>query len=248
MKTSLLIFTSILCLLLCSCSGKGDINPSPSSTGVGGSMARFTISGDYLYTVSTTKLKVFNIKDPKNTLYLNDFQIGTGIETIFPLNSNLFIGSQNGMYIYDISTPFSPELMSNYIHAFSCDPVVADSNYAYVTLRTTGGGRCGTRVLNRLEIVNIKNKYSPFLEKFYNMTGPKGLGIDKKTLFVCDEGLKVFDVSDIYNIKLKNQFFIQANDVIAYKDLLMVIGDDGIHQYNYANDTIIEYSNLKYQY
>ena len=39
-----------------------------SGTGIGGSMARFTIKGDYLYTVDSYDLKTFDIKDKVNPM------------------------------------------------------------------------------------------------------------------------------------------------------------------------------------
>ncbi len=47
----------------------------------------------------------------------------------------MFLGSTNGMYIYDISAPDTPKYVSELQHVTSCDPVVVDDKYAYVTLR-----------------------------------------------------------------------------------------------------------------
>ena len=48
-------------------SGSNDFSGgSESGTGIGGSMARFTISGDYLYTVDSWNLNTFEITDPIN--------------------------------------------------------------------------------------------------------------------------------------------------------------------------------------
>ena len=83
----------------------------------------------------------------------------------------------------------------------SCDPVIADEKYAYVTLRT--GTTCNG-VNNRLEILDIANINSPSLVKTYEMTNPHGLSKDGNLLFVCDgaNGLKVYNASDVNNLKL----------------------------------------------
>jgi hypothetical protein len=72
------------------------------------------------------------------------------------------------------------------------------------------------------------------------MTNPHGLGIDNKTLFICDgsDGLKAFDATDIAKVNnnlLAHYQNINARDVIPFNKVLMMIGDDGIFQYDYSN-------------
>ena len=72
------------------------------------------------------------------------------------------------------------------------------------------------------------------------MTNPHGLGIDDKTLFICDgsDGLKAFDATDVTTIDqnlLAHYKDIDAKDVIPYKNTLIMIGEDGIFQYDYSN-------------
>ena len=72
------------------------------------------------------------------------------------------------------------------------------------------------------------------------MDEPYGLGIDNSVLFVCDgsSGLKIYDVTDKFNItdNLLAQFRdIQAYDAIPFNNVLMLIGDDGLYQYNYSD-------------
>ena len=105
------------------------------------------------------------------------------------------------MYIYNISNGNNPVKESQFLHVQSCDPVIADEKYAYVTLRT--GTTCNG-VNNRLEILDIANINSPSLVKTYEMTNPHGLSKDGNLLFVCDgaNGLKVYNASDVNNLKL----------------------------------------------
>ncbi len=110
-------------------------------TGISGSMARFTLLNNYLYTVTDNALNVFNISEPQNPVFTTKINIGWGIETIYPFKTNLFIGSTTGMFVYSASNPAQPALLGNFSHARRCDPVIADDSYAYVTLR--GGGTCG---------------------------------------------------------------------------------------------------------
>jgi hypothetical protein len=208
-----------------------------TSTGVGGSMARFTIVNNFLYTVDYSQLYAFNISNLKQPIKESVTSIGWGIETIFPYGKHLFIGSETGMIIYDISAPATPKYLSNFAHVRSCDPVVVQDTLAYVTLR--GGNECGG-FTNQLDVINIKDLGNPRLIKSYSMTGPYGLGIDKTTLFVCDgvAGLKVYNASDVHNIDknmIKTYSNIDAYDVIPFNNLLIMIGKDGLHQFDYSN-------------
>jgi hypothetical protein len=219
-------------------SAKAAIAPgSGSGSGVGGSLAKFTISDNHLYLLDGGDLQTVNVINEKNPEAKTRTYLSWDIETIFPYKTNLFIGSSSGMYIIDISTPESPVQLSTYQHIRSCDPVVVDDNYAYVTLRS--GTTC-QGFTNQLEIIDIKNLKSPQLLATYAMTNPHGLGIDDKTLFICDgdDGLKAYDATDINKID-QNQIAhykdINAMDVIPFNNILMMIGHDGIFQFDYSN-------------
>ena len=218
-----------------------------NSTGTGGSMARFTIAEHYLYTVDNNNLRLFNISNIYNPSFENKLPVGFGIETIFPYMNKLFIGSQTGMFIYDIGSPSNPQKMGSIQHVNACDPVVVDGNYAYITLRA--GNAC-QGFTNQLEVVNISNPYSPVRLEEFEMDHPYGLGIRNKILFICegDKGLKVFDVNDIMNIdkhKIAHLKNLKAYDVIPLQDRIMVIGEDGLYQYDYSDvDNIKELSRI----
>jgi len=210
---------------------------SGSGSGVGGSMARFTITGNHLYLLDGADLQTVNVVNEQNPIEKNRMVLSWDIETIFPYKTNLFIGSQSGMHILDVSSPESPVKISTYQHVRSCDPVVVDDDFAYVTLRS---GTACQGFTNQLEIIDITNLQSPKLLKTYPMTNPHGLGIDGNMLFICDgsDGLKAYDASDVNTIdqnQLAHYKNINALDVIPYNDVLMMIGADGIFQYDYSD-------------
>lgn len=234
MKRTTIIPSILLILLAIACSmndnGSSDSSMGGSSgTGQGGSMACFTIIGDHLYTIgSSNHLMVANISNPANPVFKKKFSPGFGIETVFPRGNQLFIGSQNGMYIYDTSNAENPEMLSSYSHIYSCDPVVADDQYAYITLNSVWGN-CG-RGTNELQIVDISNLRNPKLIYNKAMNSPRGLSIHNDTLVVCDNGLKVFEVAeDRKSITLLTELNIAATDVISIGNHLLVIGSDGFY-------------------
>jgi hypothetical protein len=72
------------------------------------------------------------------------------------------------------------------------------------------------------------------------MYNPKGLGFDNGTLFVCDKGLRVFNAKDPLALmteanKLAHFQEMDGLDVIPYNNVLMMIADDGIYQYDYTD-------------
>ena len=241
MKNSIYIFLSILALLT-ACQKDGSIQADYSSTGKGGSTARFASSGDYLYTVNQSQLQIFDISNPTNPANVANLQIGWGIETIFPYEDKLFIGTQTGMLVYDIANPQNPKKLSIFEHIYSCDPVVVEGDYAYVTLHSEDNW-CG-QFNNELQIIDIQNITQPKLIGTYSMVNPLGLGIDGNLLFVCDKGLKVYDISDKSNIEQLNFFNIEATDVIPYRNILLVIGKNGLYQYIYSGTELKLLSSL----
>lgn len=205
-------------------------------TGIAGSMARFALVNNYLYTVGNSDLKIFNISTPNNPAFNYKVNIGSwNIETIFPFKNKLFIGSQNGMYVYNIDNPAQPALDGQFGHVQSCDPVIADDNYAYVTLRS--GSKC-QGFNNQLDILKLNDFTNPSLVKTYNLTNPHGLSKDGDILFICDgaDGLKVYNASDVTNLKLiKRITGPETYDVIANKNIALVVAKDGLYQYDYSN-------------
>lgn len=216
---------------------------SPTNPGMGGSMARFTIANQHLYMVDSYDLRVVDISTANAPVQGNTTNLGWGVETIFPFGSKLFIGANNGMWIYDISDPATPVQLSKYEHINSCDPVVTDGQYAYVTLRS--GNEC-SGFTNQLEVVDISDPTQPEQVAVYPMTNPHGLAVDQNRLYICDgeDGLKVFDKSNVLEIDqhlLKHFDDIHAFDVIAFNCNIMLIGEDGLHQYKCAEPLQLQY-------
>ncbi|TVT41976.1 hypothetical protein FNT36_08440 [Hymenobacter setariae] len=222
-------------------------NAAPSaganaSTGKGGSLARFAILGQTLYSVDENSLRVFDLQNPALPVAGKVVSLGFGIETIFPQDHYLFLGTQSGMYIYDVATPATPQRVAFYQHTVSCDPVVVDGQYAYVTLRT--GRTCGGGVANVLEVIDLTTLSRPTLAHSYPMTSPGGLGIENKRLYVCDDGLKVFDTSNTPALTPLQHFKTTITDVIPNGDYLLAIGPGGLYQYRVGGPSLQQVSLL----
>ncbi len=220
-------------------------NQAGNSNSKGGSMACFTINGKYLYAIDSKSLYTFDLSKPHEPQRIgSQVNVNFDIETIFPTQDKLFIGSQSGMYIYSIANPETPTRLGHYEHTRSCDPVVVEGNYAYVTLRN--GTDCQGDV-NQLDVIDISKPERPRKVVTHTLTNPHGLGIDNSTLFICDgrDGLKIFDAKDPYTIK-RNQIGhfqnITSYDVIpvGQKKTLIMVGSNQIFQYDYSNPSNVQ--------
>lgn len=218
----------IISIFFIGCSSDSDSSASEQSTGKGGSLARFTILDDYLYTVDENSLNVFSISDKNNPVFLNEVFIGFRIETLFAYNNILFVGSQSGMFIYSLENPEAPKKESSVEHFTSCDPVVTDGEFAYVSLHSNSN--CGNNV-NLLEVYNVTDIQNPVLVEQRNMASPKGLGLYNDYLILCDDEVKIFDVSDPEKMTFAKSIDIAGFDVIIQNNHLIVVGKNSLNQY-----------------
>lgn len=216
------------------------VSPTSSSlqmVGVGGSLARFIIYGDHFYGLNMNNMQVIDITQPVNPVAGALVSMDRVVETVFIEEDKLYIGTQTGMLVYSLSNPASPSKITEFNHFQSCDPVVVQDHYAYITMRA--GNNCGN-FQNQMDVVDLHVITSPQLVKSYPMTEPYGLGIDNNKLFVCDgsAGLKVYDATDKLRIDehLIHTFTgIKATDVIPMNGVLILMAEDGIYQYDYSD-------------
>lgn len=207
------------------------------SVGVVGSMSRFAIYQDNLYTVMNNMLGIFDLSGETPVKTGEDIYVGFSVETIFSYKNCMFMGTPTGMIIYSLEDPLKPERQSMITHVFGCDPVVVENDIAYVTVRS--GTFCGQDA-NELIVVDVSDVKKPQHIVTYNMKNPKGLGIDNGTLFVCDDGLRVFNAENPSAIMYKDNILahfkdIDGFDVIPFNNVLMMIAEDGIYQYDYTD-------------
>jgi len=216
-----------------------------SGSGQGGSFARFNVVNDRLYIINEGQLLVFDVSNQENPVVTGNQSLDWNVETIFNQGDYLYLGSTNGMHIYDITDVDHPTSVSVIAHVFGCDPVVVEGDYAYVTVR--GGNICG-QALSFLEVIDISDKANPQIVKDYDMIEPYGLGIHGNQLFVSDgeNGLHIYDKTDPKALKLvKIKDNLAIFDVIPLENKLLMIGGKTLHQYKYTNSGISEMSTFQ---
>jgi len=206
-----------------------------NSTGINGSMSRFSIYNDHLYSVVNNSLNIFNLTGIKPVKEGDNFYIGRNVETIFSYKDNMFMGTPTGMLIYSVKDPLKPVFQSSLTHVYGCDPVVVENDMAYVTVHS--GNLCG-QSSNELFVVDVSDVKNPKQLVSYTMSNPKGLGIDHGKLFLCDDGLKIYNVTNpqtIMSNQLAHYSGMDGYDVIPQNNILMMIAGDGLYQYDYSN-------------
>ncbi|WP_430410929.1 LVIVD repeat-containing protein [Kordia sp.] len=239
---TLKIFILLVCVGIIHTSCDSDSSDIANTTnefgqdGQSGSLARFVTLENYLYTVDYQNLNVFNISNTENPVLVNTINVGFNIETLSSYKDYLYIGSRNGMFIYNASQLETPQLLSSVQHFTACDPVIANDSHAFVTLK--GGNLCGED-LNILEVYDVTDAENPILLSQRNMIEPIGLGFYQNDyLFVCDDQVKIFDISDPENMQLVHAIDADSFDVIIQNNLLILIGETGLTQYMLNPDDI----------
>lgn len=213
-------------------------------TTLAGSMSKFAIYNDHLYALDDNNLITFDISNRTNPAQKTGHPTYRTCETLFEKDGYLYMGTTTGMVIYNAkNAPSDPTEISDIEHVESCDPVVVSGDYAFITLRS--GNDCGS-VEDELQIIDISNKYFPWVRKKYDMSNPYGLGVDNDLLFICDgeDGLKVYDNSDPVKCG-QNLLFthsnVNAKDIILNNGIAILIADHGIYQYNYSNPANLQH-------
>lgn len=236
----ILIALSLLILLGCSedsasTNTNNQTTAGSGGTGKGGSLARFTIAKNHLYIATSSALFTYSIAKADQPAFIKKIDLSAGVETIFSLGNYLYLGTQNGMLIYDITLASSPAFTSNYWHITSCDPVVANQNYAFVTLRD--GSEC-RRGQNRLDVIDIRDKVNPRQVSSTALIQPIGLGIHNDVVYVCDNGsIKRFTIATPSKPLLQGVTSLAGVfDIIIHEDFLLAVHPLGVTQYSIASD------------
>ena len=207
-----------------------------------GTVNRITSLNDYVYIINANKMAVvddsngeFTQVATNNTITFPDF-----METIFPYENHLFVGSRSSMNIYDASNPVQPVEVFEFEHATSCDPVLPSEGVVYVTLRTADFSPCPGDI-NALLVLDIEDLASTKQLEEISMQSPFGMSIIGEKLFIGegDNGLSVFDISNKQAPQLlRHEADIPAYDIIAHPNnpnVLLIAGEDGLSQYTFDN-------------
>ncbi len=208
-----------------------------NSSGGNGTVNRIASHENFVYVISRSEVSIFSGLGSFELLAKQG--IGWDMETIYPMENKLFIGTRNSMEVYDITDPVSPIREGSYWHETSCDPVLPVSvNTAYVTLRSGDFSACpgDTNELLVLDIDN--NNWSGVSElQSFEMASPYGMSLIGDRLYVGEgaNGLAIFDASNRTNLRLiERDASVEAYDIIPHPritDVILIAGPNGFSQY-----------------
>lgn len=206
-----------------------------SSSSQYGTVNRITKYKDHIYTVSNNNMIIINDEQFASE-HVRIENLMEGMETIFPKDDHLFIGSRTSMSIYNIESPTTPNEVAEFEHATSCDPVLPIDNVSYVTLRTADFSLCPGNI-NALLVIDVSDLSNPVQLQEIQMQSPFGMSVIGVNLYVGEgeNGLKVFDVNDRKNpVLIQSIEDIEAYDIIAdpqNSEIIFIAGPNGIDQY-----------------
>lgn len=225
MKKIFLTLLTFFALLSCSTDSN---STAGNSDGQGGSLAIFALKNNYLYSVDVATLNVFSLLNEQQPVKVNSIQIGFDIETIFAMDEYLFIGSRSGMFIYSITDPERPTKLSEVQHFTACDPIIANATHSFLTLNSNRF--CGNNT-NILQVYNTTNLSKPILVHSRNLVAPKGLALYGNYLFVCDDVIKIFNITNPVEPVLAANIDKECFDLIIRGNQLFAIGNSGLYRY-----------------
>lgn len=182
-----------------------------------GTMNRIAVDFNHVYIIGDSKL--YTLSDFSSLQKTSETNIISGTETIYTDNNRLYLGSTTEMTVFNVSNPGNPQEIFNLPHAESCDPVLANGNVAYYTLRAVENEGCNTLGENTLNVVDVSSNSSASLLNTYDLESPYGLAMASNFLLVGegDNGLTIFDASDPTNPIKKETFkHIVAFDVMVH--------------------------------
>jgi hypothetical protein len=221
-----------------------------NSNGAIATINRIAYSDDHVYLINSRDMFVLSAE---NGLVLENRMdnIGWEMETIYPYEDNLFIGTQTNMLIYSLDSPDAPSYRSRFDHAQACDPVLPTEGFAYVTLRA--GSLC-QGFSNELDVVDLSNIDNPQLHKVIQLDSPYGMSKSGDVLYVGQgsNGLAIFDITDRSNpLLIRNDKSVEAYDIIAHPtatNRILISGTNGLAQYEVDNtiEALTLLSNISY--
>ncbi|MCL1938956.1 MAG: hypothetical protein FWF52_11245 [Candidatus Azobacteroides sp.] len=199
------------------------------------SMSRFALHDTYLYAVINNQMSIIDLSTGTPRKVEGNIYISNHVETVFSYQDKMFIGTSFGLLIYSLQEPLNPVLCSQVMHIYDCNPIAMNDTLAYVTIRV--GNQCGQKS-NELIVLDMSDAYQPAQIASYPMYNPKGMLVNKDVLFVCDDGLKIFNLSNpnALNSQLITHYNeIDGYDIVSSNNVVIVISDNGLHQYDCSN-------------
>lgn len=160
-------------------------------------------------------------------------------ESIFTYKDFLFLRSPTSTYITPSKLPINHDqiVYTNNINLESYIDISNDLLFStYTQHKYLSSVHSQT---HQLLVYDISNGNISDEIASYALTSPKGLAIENEILFICDDGLKVFQVQQTGELTIDLLTHYKTihggKPTFLGKNTLLLIADDGLYQYDYSN-------------
>jgi len=217
-----------------------------SYTRTGNPVVDFTLQNNYLITAQSNQVNLYSLSDPTQPALEQTYtsEDDLQLETISTYKADmLIIGTNQGTFFKDHSVPGELDDVDFSELITSCDAIITQGNYMYVTIRS--GQACSSinnsSNANKLLVYNTLQASQPVLEKSISINEPYGLDINGDQLFICnDQGLLEFDITTPSSPVQTGDYSQPCNNIIATEDPMILTDDTGIRMIEYANPGLTE--------
>jgi len=207
-----------------------------------GTINRIGTYYNHVYIVGKDKLHIFSSEGENMTKH-SPVSIEDASETVYIDKNRLYIGSESAVTIYLLNNLSSPSKASKIDHLTSCDPVLADGDIAYSTLRSQSNEGCdGTE--NVLIVIDVTKSKNASEVKTLELESPYGMTLVNNVLIVGEgtNGLSFFNVKD----RKSPEFKVRNKDIVAYdvmvhpvdNEIIIVTNRLGIKEYRINWNTL----------
>jgi len=144
------------------------------------------LNDNILYANGDSRVQLFNLFDPSMPSSMSF--INTPLLD-FCLNGNLLYGTNNGLYIYDVSNPWTPQIVIQYMLPATARYLALAGSYVY----------CTTYYNDSIYILNVSNPASPVLVTTITMDSDfiTGIRVDGSLAVVsCNNKICLLDISN----------------------------------------------------
>lgn len=220
-----------------------------NSSSKSGTVNRVTRTEGHVYLISNNNLIIIEDSGLFGSDVVAHENFKSGMETVFPYEGKLYLGSRTSMNIFDLTQPTMPREVYEFDHVTSCDPVLPHESVAYVTLRTADFSDCPGNI-NALVVLDLEDLDKAKELEEIQMSSPYGMNVISDKLYVGEgvNGLKVFDVSNSEKpVLLKHYDDIEAYDIIndpVKEEIIFIAGPNGLQQFSLDSDEVFSLNSV----
>lgn len=218
-----------------------------------GTINRIGLYYNHIYVVGNDRLHIFE-SNGGSISKRSSMEVDEQSETVYIDRDRLYIGSADMVRIYSLQNRSNPRLASRVEHSTSCDPVLADGEVAYSTLRSVSNEGCAGSE-NILMVLRVRSADRARKLKDIEMKSPYGMAMINDHLFVGEgaNGLTIFNVKDKESPdEVKNNREVVAFDVMHHPidpNIIILTNNNGLKEYNIDWETLklAEVGSLQYK-